>query len=242
MFDKRMYGIWRDMIRRCFQPNRKGYNHYGGRGITVCDRWRDYDKWREDIGEIPVGMSMDRIDNDGNYEPGNVRIVASIVQNNNTRGNRKITAFGKTQTLMQWSREMGIDRKTISNRIDAGIAPESAMTIPTDTRLYITVNGEEKSVGEWAKQYGITSLRIHQRLTAGWTPERAVTTPVPPRRKSQRSSDHYITYDGRTQNLADWARDTGIEAQTIRHRLKYGWTLERTLTERSQTHMRSNKR
>jgi hypothetical protein len=90
---------WYGMLARCLNPNVRAYKHYGGRGITVCDRWRDFEAFSKDISELigpcPPGMSLDRIDNDGNYEPGNVRWATPADQARNKRrsGNRQGSGF-----------------------------------------------------------------------------------------------------------------------------------------------------
>jgi len=78
------------MLHRCNNPNAKEYKNYGARGITVCDRWRDFPAFLADVGERPSsGLSIDRINNDGNYEPGNVRWATPKEQSNNTRRNQR---------------------------------------------------------------------------------------------------------------------------------------------------------
>jgi hypothetical protein len=85
------HGAWRSMIYRCSNPKAKGYPHYGGRGITVCDQWKnDFFAFMKDMGTCPDGKSLDRIDNDGNYEPENCRWATVIEQNNNMRRPRTI--------------------------------------------------------------------------------------------------------------------------------------------------------
>jgi hypothetical protein len=107
------------MKKRCYTSSATGYRNYGGRGIRVCERWRgSFLAFLEDVGVRPTGRhSLDRIDNNGNYEPGNVRWVTQAEQATNGRRNRHITHGGKTQTLGEWAREYHINSETLASRI-----------------------------------------------------------------------------------------------------------------------------
>lgn len=83
---KPLYHLWHTMRQRCSNPKHKSYKHYGGRGISVDERWDDFGNFLEDMGMKPDGMSLNRIDNDGNYEPGNVRWATPAEQTANRRG------------------------------------------------------------------------------------------------------------------------------------------------------------
>lgn len=83
--DRRPYHRWRNMMRRCYDPKNAGYVNYGGRGITVCERWHAFKNYYADVGDAPAGKSLDRIDNDGNYEPDNVRWADRSTQAKNRR-------------------------------------------------------------------------------------------------------------------------------------------------------------
>jgi hypothetical protein len=104
------------------------YKYYGGRGIKVCDRWMQYENFLADMGAKPDGMSLDRINPDGNYEPGNCRWASKTEQMNNRRNSRLITAFGKTLTLPQWVQETGLGYYTIYQRLRTGVPPEEALS------------------------------------------------------------------------------------------------------------------
>lgn len=113
------FWIWSAAKGRCHNENDKRYHQYGGRGIKMCERWRDsFANFIADMGLKPTpDHSLDREDNDGDYEPGNCRWATGIDQANNTRRNLFIEAFGKRQTLSQWARELGMRPATIWHRI-----------------------------------------------------------------------------------------------------------------------------
>jgi hypothetical protein len=127
MRKSRTYRCWAGMITRCTNPKTKSFADYGARGITVCDEWRDFSRFLADMGECPDGMSIDRIDNDGNYEPGNCRWATTAEQNNNTRHNKHLTFNGKTQNVKQWSRELGISYTTLHWRLTRGWSVDRAL-------------------------------------------------------------------------------------------------------------------
>jgi hypothetical protein len=126
--------IWRSMLARCSNPNATGWDRYGGRGIKVCDRWNDFSNFFADMGEKPIGMSIDRVDNDGDYCPENCRWATRLEQNNNARSNTHLTAFGETMTVTQWSRDPRCaiaNSKALRKRIVRGWDHELAITTPS---------------------------------------------------------------------------------------------------------------
>lgn len=114
------------MRARCFNPQNQDYKDYGARGITVCERWMDFANFHADMGERPAGLTIDRIDVNGNYEPRNCRWADLTAQANNKRNNRTVEWNGVCKTLMQWSREIGIDRSKVRYRLDQGWPVEKA--------------------------------------------------------------------------------------------------------------------
>ena len=116
------YRSYQKMRERCLNPNHKYYKNYGERGITICPAWlRSFDQFAADMGPRPsLAHSLDRIDNERGYEPTNCRWATRTQQNRNTRTNRLITAFGRTQPLPAWAEEVGLKHSTLRRRLDAG--------------------------------------------------------------------------------------------------------------------------
>ena len=124
------YRTWAAMRKRCGDTRHKSYPRYGGRGVTVCARWlTDFTVFLADMGLRPTPQhSLDRIDNNGNYAPTNCRWATKREQAENRRDNHLITAFGRTQPLSVWAREVGTIRpSTIRNRLRRGLSPEDAL-------------------------------------------------------------------------------------------------------------------
>jgi hypothetical protein len=124
----RVYTIWKGMRRRCQSPKALEYRNYGARGISVCERWQTFENFLSDMGEPEDGLTIERINNDGNYEPSNCKWASYKDQLNNRRNNHYVSAFGRRRTLTQWSEEMNIPTSTIKNRLyRAKLSPEEAL-------------------------------------------------------------------------------------------------------------------
>jgi hypothetical protein len=123
-------GSWKAMIRRCFYPSDEGERkYYFDSGITVCERWRKFENFIADMGPRPSsGHSIGRIDNKGNYEPGNCQWEIPDQQMNNTRANVFLVFEGHRMTISQWSVWTGISRPTIDNRIRKGWSVRDSLT------------------------------------------------------------------------------------------------------------------
>ena len=112
------YYVWDGIKKRCTNPKSPNFHLYGGRVINVCDRWlNSFDNFLADMGEKPPGMSIDRIDVNGDYQPSNCRWATAKEQCNNKRSNTLITYNGETKTLSQWSEILGINYMTLWGRI-----------------------------------------------------------------------------------------------------------------------------
>lgn len=127
----RTYNIWALMRQRITSPTAGSYNYYGGRGIKCAERWSSYENFLEDMGECPEGLSLDRIDVNGNYEPGNCRWVTHKEQCQNKTNSRFITVDGETLTISIWSDRTGLSFRTIASRLRLGWPPDKAVKTPS---------------------------------------------------------------------------------------------------------------
>lgn len=132
-----LHGTWRHIKHRCFYENHYAYKDYGGRGITICDEWKNdfstFYEWSIANG-YSIGLTLDRIDVNGNYEPSNCRWATWKEQGNNRRNNVLLTFKGKTKTLAEWADDIGITRQCLFRRINVSKMPiEIALTAKKGT-------------------------------------------------------------------------------------------------------------
>lgn len=124
------YGTWNGMIRRCYNETHEHYDRYGGRGISVCEEWRKvpvaFIKWLEENG-WRAGLQIDRIDNDGDYAPGNCQVVEPIVNANNKSTNRLVYIDGGVLTISQAARKFGVKKTTLKERLNRGWSDKEAV-------------------------------------------------------------------------------------------------------------------
>ena len=112
-----VYTAWTLMMQRCYNHNHPFYKNYGGRGIKVCERWHTFENFYEDMGERPLGMTLDRKDNDGDYCKENCRWATREEQANNRRSNVWYTHEGETKTIAQWAHFLGMRDGTLRQRL-----------------------------------------------------------------------------------------------------------------------------
>jgi hypothetical protein len=131
MSQSRVYKLWRAMRKRCQDINAANYHRYGGRGISVCERWQSFENFYSDMGEPPSDQhSLDRIDNDGNYEPTNCQWATINEQAQNKSTTIQLTYTGETRTLREWSAISGISPELMRRRIRAGFSPDQVIFQP----------------------------------------------------------------------------------------------------------------
>lgn len=125
------YSSWASMIQRCNNPNKPSYARYGGRGIKVCERWHTFAFFLEDMGlKSAPGMTIERRDNDGHYEPTNCYWADFYHQSRNRSSNRSITANGRTMLICEWAKQLGGSPGVIGWRLRKGWTEEQAVTTP----------------------------------------------------------------------------------------------------------------
>lgn len=117
----RAYGIWSDMIRRCENPSHVSYRYYGAKGVSVCERWREsFAAFVDDMGQPPDGLSIDRIDGNVGYEPGNCRWATPQEQTENRSIQRFYVKDGRVMTLPKWAVELGLPYRTLLKQVRSG--------------------------------------------------------------------------------------------------------------------------
>lgn len=126
----RTFNVWRAMISRCGNPKTKAYPNYGGRGIYVCERWKSFPAFVEDMGISPDGLQIDRIDNEKGYSPENCRWVTPQANSLNRRSNHRYFFNGESVTLKDISKSTGMSEKTIATRLALGWSEDKAFTTP----------------------------------------------------------------------------------------------------------------
>lgn len=193
MSHTRIYDLWSDMHTRCYNPNFKQFADWGGRGITVCEAFRQFENFNATLGEPPLNHQLNRVDNDGNYScgecaeclsknwPMNVKWSSKKEQARNTRANRMITIGDKTLCMAEWAEQCNVPYPQVVDRINnLGWSPEEALELVQRTRflgvytVYLTANGETRALPEWAKLRGLTKSAIRNRLARGWNHEQAL--------------------------------------------------------------------
>lgn len=184
--DSQEWKSWRAIRQRCLNANSKDYARYGGKGITLCDRWMAFENFYEDMGDAPgPEYTVDRIDGTKGYSPDNCRWATPIEQAQNKRSNRVLLFNGELKCVAEWERVLGFPKDLILDRISRGWDVEEALTTPPiDCRKLISFNGKTMGIAEWAREIGIGSKTLAYRIRTGWSIEQALSTPLAKRNKA----------------------------------------------------------
>lgn len=189
----RLNYIFSAMKKRCYSPNCKAYKSYGGRGITICDEWRNPEKvsikgtksnnvtkgfvafkeWALNNGYAD-NLTIDRIDVNKGYSPENCRWATPKEQQNNLRNNVMITYKGHTKTLAQWCEELNVDYQLAHHRLQRNWSVEKTFETKANKGLpLITYKGKTQTVKQWSKELDIKYRTVYDRLSKKWTVEEA---------------------------------------------------------------------
>jgi hypothetical protein len=168
------YETWLAIRKRCHDESAKDYYRYGGRGIAVCERWREsFEAFYQDMGPRPSpDHSIDRKDNNAGYSPNNCRWATTEEQANNRSTNVTYLIDGENLTLAQIARMHQLNPATIKKRLKCGKSLAEAVA-PVDRPMY-TYDGETRSLASWANILGFDRVKAQLRLSRGWSFERAI--------------------------------------------------------------------
>jgi hypothetical protein len=167
----RLYNIWTQMNQRCVNQNLEHYDNYGGRGISVCDEWKKFEvfaEWAKKNG-YKDGLTIDRMDVNGNYEPDNCKWSTDVEQQRNKRNNRHITINSQTKTIAEWAEISGLPYKTLQRRLYTGCIEEELLA-PIGAvykHKLIEINGLKKTINAWAKEAGLPFSTVKRRYQRG---------------------------------------------------------------------------
>lgn len=157
----RTFRIWSNMKSRCNNQNVPAYKHYGGRGIRVCNRWYDsFEAFYEDMGKCPEGYSIERVNNDGNYEPSNCKWIPLGEQGKNKRGNIRIN----NATVADTAVEKGMKEATVRYRIKHNVSLDKKV----GKDKMISFDGKTMNQKGWAEYLGVRHTTISMRIKKGW--------------------------------------------------------------------------
>jgi hypothetical protein len=185
------YSTWVDIRKRCRSPNSRQYRDYGGRGISICERWAKFENFLADIGRKPSPKhTIERINNDGPYAPWNCHWGATRrQQNNNKRNNRRITINGRTQTVAQWALEANISYGLLHSRLQRRWRSERLLLrgrqkpvkkqqpIKRKDNHFISLGDTTLTITEWARRLRTSGAVLRGRIKRGWPVERLLTPP-----------------------------------------------------------------
>ncbi|WP_152548464.1 hypothetical protein [Cupriavidus sp. SK-4] len=225
-----MWPRYRRMLERCGNPRHPAYGNYGGRGIQVCEEWRnDFWAFAEFWGDIPFpDASMERLDVNGNYEPGNCKWATPKEQARNKRNTRSVTLDdGRAVSLAEVAEDNGLSWATLKDRVTrSGRSLADALDLPhwTQMRTAVEIDGERRSMAAWARHYGIPYDVFRDRIKRGMDPKDVVGLPPGCHVRT------LVAYQGERLPLKEWAARFGMRYSTLYGRLRAGWPVERALT------------
>lgn len=163
-----LYFRWRSIKQRCLDPGASHYDRYGGRGINMCQEWAEsFSAFRAAVGPIPAGLTLDRVDNDKGYEPGNVRWATRKKQANNRHNTRRATYKGETKSLKEWAEVTAFSYPGLTGRWNKGLRDEELFAdFPHARGKEVEFRGEVKTLREWSRLSGVSYYTLYARWRA----------------------------------------------------------------------------
>lgn len=225
------YKIWDSIRQRCSNPKNKHYHHYGGRGITVCDEWKNsFEAFYRDMGPRSSDKhSIDRKRNNEGYNKDNCEWKTQKDQVNNTRRNLVFTYQGETKTLMQWCEILGFNYHNVKYRIHKGMLFEVAIHLDKIAKSnLLSLNNITKEISIWCKESRVTFSSFRYRLSNGWTFEEALT-PIESKEITFSVSD--LKEDEETHTLEWWCGLLGLDKDKTYLRILRGEEFEDIVKE-----------
>jgi hypothetical protein len=221
------------MMDRCYRKNNPQFKDYGGRGITVCDRWFDFVNFLTDMGEKPAGLTLERRDNDKGYSPSNCYWATRKQQGINKRNTKFLTFRGETKPLNEWAVITGISRAVIRGRVYTyGWTDEQALSVPVGVLKggpkLVTWRGKTQSLKAWAEYAGIAPRTLTTRIKHGWSFGQAITRP---KHQGKAANDPVVKFKGKSKKLSVWCGLYAIRKKLVEARVRsLGWTFAKAIT------------
>ncbi len=190
--NSKTYIVWGSILQRCCNPNAVGYSSYGGRGIGVCDRWlASFENFLEDMGEVPRGLTIERVDVNGDYEPGNCVWATTQEQSHNRRTNRWVILRGEHMLLTEALRELGASSSSLYYLRAKGLSDqeviEDLVARPRQARgRTVVVAGTEMALSAALKLNGMNPRTFFYRVSGGMTYQEAYDTPLQLQKSNKR--------------------------------------------------------
>lgn len=207
------YQSWCSMIARCFNQNNPAYHNYGGRGITICDRWRNsFENFYTDMGSKPgPEYSIDRFpDMNGNYEPGNCRWATPMEQANNLRTNVVLEHDGNKGTVAEMSRKLNVSAKTIYTRLSKGASVSEALNPEIRKPSTYTFDDKTLTLSEWSNLIGIEVATLENRLNNNWPLDKVFGPLTQPKT---------FLFNGQQMSLSEISKSSGIPYWKLHQRI-----------------------
>lgn len=220
---QRLKNIFISMIQRCYNANVKSYERYGGRGIIICDEWLNdrnkFYEWALNNG-YQDNLTIDRINNDGIYEPNNCKWSTYLEQGSNKRNNILIESGGVIKNITQWSKELGVCIQALKTRLEKN----NDILVPYIQNENLIING--KTLKEIESETELSYDLLRQRIDRGWISYDKICDPF------IQKQTKYIEINGKIHTAKEWAEISGLTSNIILSRMRNGWKNEDLLKPR----------